>query len=174
MRTRTTSQNHIYTGRGTTFHAEGHVHDDPEPVPREHTSADRVPITEIMTRDVICGRPDLQVEAIVELLTDNHIGCLPIVDERGRPLGMVTRFDLVEDMQRSLRERGSHVPWRTARELMMPLALTLRLHATVAHASAMMAAEDVHHVMIVDGDGCLVGVVSTKDIVYWLVLTDAK
>ena len=50
-----------------------------------------------------------------------------------------------------------------------PLALVLDEHATVAHAAAMMSLEDTHHVLVVDADARLVGVVSSKDIVDWLV-----
>ena len=37
----------------------------------------------------------------------------------------------------------------------------------------MMALEDFHHVMIVGSGGALVGVVSSQDIVRWLVANDA-
>jgi CBS domain-containing protein len=55
---------------------------------------------------------------------------------------------------------------------MMPLAMTLDEHATVAHAAAMMATEDMHHVIVVSDHAQLVGVVSTKDITNWLVEND--
>ena len=55
---------------------------------------------------------------------------------------------------------------------MMPLALTLGEHATVAQAAALMSLEDVHHVPIVADSGRLIGVVSTFDIVRWLATND--
>jgi len=54
----------------------------------------------------------------------------------------------------------------------MPMAFTLADHASVAHAAAMMNVEGVHHVPIVADDGRLVGVVSSFDIVRWLVTND--
>ena len=53
-----------------------------------------------------------------------------------------------------------------------PLAITLNTHATVAHAAAMMAMEDFHHLMVVGNDHALVGVVSTMDVVRWLARND--
>ena len=38
---------------------------------------------------------------------------------------------------------------------MMPLAITLNEHATIAHAAAMMSLEDFHHVMVVASDHAL-------------------
>ena len=61
---------------------------------------------------------------------------------------------------------------RTAEDIMLPLAFTLDEHATVAHAAAMMVQEDLHHVMIVSTGGFLVGVVSSHDIVRWVIAND--
>lgn len=132
------------------------------PLPRMPTIADRIPVTAIMSRDVVCGRTDLSVGALTELLVKNHIGCVPIVDDRGRPKGIVTKLDLVEHEHPAL----------TAGEVMMPLAITLNSHATIAHAVAMMAIEDFHHLMVVGTDHVLVGVVSTMDVVRWLARND--
>jgi CBS-domain-containing membrane protein len=138
---------------------------------RRPTIADMVPLRAIMRREVVCARPDCAIEAVVALLVDAHIGCVPIVDERQHPIGMITKFDLVEQLDQSLRS-GRPMTARTAEELMMPLALTLFDHASVAHAAAMMTSEDLHHVLVVATSGVLVGVVSTKDIVKWLVDND--
>lgn len=132
------------------------------PVPRAPTLADRIPVSEIMTRDVVCARPELGVAALTQLMLEHHIGCIPIVDERGRPRGIVTKLDLVE----------RDAPGIIAADVMMPLAITLDHRATIAHAAAMMAAEDFHHVMIVDAEGSLCGIVSTMDICRWLARND--
>lgn len=131
-------------------------------IPRTPTIADHVPVTAIMSRDIVCARPELSIVALKDLLVDNHIGCIPIVDDRGRPMGIVTKLDLVDRI----------VPALTAAEVMMPLAITLNTHATIAHAAAMMALEDFHHLMVVGSDHVLVGVVSTMDIVRWLARND--
>ena len=122
------------------------------------TGTDQVPIDEIMTREVVCARGDFEAEALSELLLAKHIGCIPIVDERGRPTGIVTKLDLI----------GRDLPGLTAADVMMPLAITLNTNATVAHAAAMMSAEDFHHLMVVDQDGVLAGIVSTLDVCRWL------
>jgi len=151
----------IYTGAGE-LEATRSRPFDVSPLPRMPTIADRIPVTAIMTRDLVCARSELSVGALTELLIKNHIGCVPIVDDRGRPKGIVTKLDLVDRTQPAL----------TAGEVMMPLAITLNTHATIAHAAAMMAVEDFHHLMVVSTDHVLVGVVSTMDIVRWLARND--
>ncbi len=151
----------VYTANGELETTRSRPYDRGD-VAKVPTIADRIPVTEIMTRDVVCARPELGVGAVTELLVNNHIGCIPIVDERGRPKGIVTKLDLVE----------RDWPGLTAGEVMMPLAITLNLNATIAHAAAVMSLEDFHHVMVVDADGVLAGVVSTMDICRWLAKND--
>jgi predicted transcriptional regulator len=150
------------------YAADGHLqttrtHQVPRrTLPRTRTIADAIPVTEIMAQDLVCARQDLSVDKLTELLVRNHIGCIPVVDDRGHPIGIVTKLDIVERTPKMT----------TAGELMMPLAITLNQHATIAHAAAVMAVEDFHHVMVVATDHTLMGVVSTMDIARWLARND--
>jgi CBS-domain-containing membrane protein len=128
----------------------------------------------VMSRELICARSDLPIASVLGVMLRHHIGCLPIVDERRRPVGVITKLDLVEQIEAAMRcsGRGEAMPSdlvaRTADDVMMPLALTLDTTATVAHAAAMMTSEDTHHVLVVDQSRTLVGIVSAKDIVRWV------
>ena len=161
----------VYHGRGDVYTLRPYPDDRPrdfvQPVP---TIADRVPISEIMTRDVVCARHDLRIDALVPVMVRNHIGCVPVVDERGRPVGMITKLDLVEQLDRI--DGGDRLIPETAGDVMMPLAMTLDERATVAHAAAMMALEDVHHIPVVASGGAVCGIVSTLDVVRWLARND--
>lgn len=140
--------------------------------------ADRVPIRSIMSSDLICARPDLEIAAIFGLMIKHRVGCIPVVDERRRPIGVITKFDIVEQLEAAMRctcggfPMPSDLTARTADDVMMPIALTLDARATIAHAAAMMMSEETHHVLVIDDDGTLVGVVSTKDIVGWVLKHD--
>ena len=158
----------VYHGRGDVYTLKPYPEPPCESVRPAPTIADRVPISEIMTREVVCARHDLRIDALVPVMVRNHIGCLPVVDERGRPVGMITKLDLVEQLDRA----GDRLIPETAADVMMPLAMTLDERATVAHAAAMMALEDVHHIPVVAGGGAVCGIVSTLDIVRWLARND--
>src|SRR4051812_38213494 len=115
------------------------------------TIAGLVPITEIMSRALLTAHPDAPTAEIVEMLRDKHVGCVPIVDRDGRPIGVITKRDILEC---SGEARG------TARELMMPIALTVGERATVAQVAGLMSTETIHHILVVDEGAALVGVVS--------------
>ena len=133
---------------------------------RTRTGADQVPVTEIMTRHVVCAYPDLGLDALLEAMLQKRLGCVPVVDEGGQPIGMVTKLDIVEYLA-----APSGKPSPLVADVMMPLAISLDDDATVAHAAALMSGEDMHHVMIVS-DRRLVGIVSTMDITRWLAQND--
>lgn len=83
---------------------------------------------------------------------------------------MVTKSDLIEILDDV--DGRFEVETRTAEEVMMPLAITLDDKATVANAASMMTIEGFHHVMVVAQSGVLIGVVSSQDIVRWIVQND--
>lgn len=132
------------------------------PAKRPRAVADATPVTDIMTSDVVCADARLDLRALVELMVREHLGCVPVVDGNGRPIGMVTKLDIVEQLA-----VPSANPTPKVADVMMPLAITLGPEATVAHTAALMAMEEMHHVMIVER-GRLIGIVSTMDVTRWL------
>jgi len=118
-----------------------------------------IPITEIMVRTMVTAPPDVTVDKLIELMTSHHVGCIPIVDNSGHPSGIVTKLDLVECRDR---------PHVTAREIMMPHAMSIPPTASVGDTASLMSAEGFHHVLVVDANRSLVGVVSTFDITQWV------
>ena len=110
------------------------------------------------------ARGDSSIDSLVDLMTRYHVGAIPIVDSDDRPIGIVTKLDLVEcrDEER-----------KTARELMMPHAMSLRPQDTLVRAAALMSREGFHHVLVVTEDGKLEGIVSTFDVTRWVANLEA-
>lgn len=169
----------VYHGHGEPLAQAVDVPEFPEGhAPHKRTISSVVTVRQIMSNEVVCARADLAIGAVVKLMIEQRLGCLPIVDARRRPIGIITKFDLVEHVDASIRTAGDgglfppDLRAGTAEDVMMPLAITLSEHATVGQAAAIMTAEDTHHVLIVSSSGSLVGVVSTRDVVAWLVEND--
>jgi CBS domain-containing protein len=110
------------------------------------------------------ARGDSSIDSLVDLMTRYHVVAIPIVDSDDRPIGIVTKLDLVEcrDEER-----------KTARELMMPHAMSLRPQDTLVRAAALMSREGFHHVLVVTEDGKLEGIVSTFDVTRWVANLEA-
>ena len=50
----------------------------------------------IMSRDLITCAKSLPLNEAVVLFHDNHISCLPVVDDRYRPVGIITWRDIMK------------------------------------------------------------------------------
>jgi len=134
---------------------------------RVPTIAGVVPLTEIMTRDITVARADMPAHRVPDLMSRHRIGCVPVVDDGGRPIGTITKSDVVA----RLVTPESEVP-HVAAELMVPITIAVNERSTIAQAAALMSCEDVHHLLVVDLEGILIGIVTTLDIVRWLSRND--
>jgi CBS domain-containing protein len=148
---------------------------NPPDIPIENAplQAEEPRVQHVMSNDLVCASEDLEIAALVSLVVRNRIGCIPVVDRLGRAVGVVTKTDLVEHLDILLHGPATGTRSVTrARDVMMPLPMTIPDSATLARAANLMVLEDIHHVLVVSDQGFLVGVVSTKDLVHWLIATD--
>lgn len=147
------------------------------------------PLAEIMTKDVVCVRADVDISVIRDLMVDRGFGGVPVVDADGRPIGIISRADVLrsehdregaEEAERvtaAPHERdnlglgpGFHVfePAKIlARDVMSPLVLALHESSNIGQASSLMAYEGVHRLPVVSDDGKVVGLLSSLDVLRW-------
>jgi CBS domain-containing protein len=67
---------------------------------------------DIMTREVICVRPDETIDAAIDLMLSKHISGLPVIDDKRRLVGMLTEGDLLRRPEIGTQRERS--PWRDA------------------------------------------------------------
>jgi CBS domain-containing protein len=63
---------------------------------------------EVMTSPVISATADTPVRDIAQLLLQNHVSAIPVLDNSGAPIGMVSEGDLIG---RDETERSAHRDW---------------------------------------------------------------
>src|SRR5215831_16434949 len=110
---------------------------------RAETAAD------VMTANPVSLNADARVREALELLTARGFGAAPVIDEAGRPVGVLSRSDLlIHD-----RELVEYVPTRNAegsgdparvRDLMTPIIFTVRPHTPIAEVVGQMVQLKVH------------------------------
>ena len=123
-------------------------------------------VAELMTIDPITVAMDATIEAAEELMRRNRVTGLPVVDDAGRLVGVVSQTDIlfldVPAVQALIRhrERGVRVG-----EVMSSPAVTIDSNASVQDAAIRMHTEYIHRLVAVDDDGRPVGVISAMDFV---------
>jgi CBS domain-containing protein len=142
---------------------------------------------ELMMPNPMSIRADATVREAIEALTDRGFSAAPVIDEAGRPVGVLSRADiLVHDREKSAGpataayyeradlatagERlgaGFHVEvvdTALARDIMTPAVFSVEPQTPSAIVVEHMLALKVHRLFVVEPDGTLVGVISALDV----------
>ena len=134
---------------------------------------------EIMTRTVITVHPGTSAQQAAQLMTDNGVASLPVLDDDGRVVGIVSESDLIRgrmphDPRTHPRPDSSDEPDPAHRvgDVMTDFVVCLGENADVADLAAVMLDNNVQAVPIVDG-ATLIGIVSRRDLVRTLLRDDA-
>jgi predicted transcriptional regulator len=119
-------------------------------------------VSEIMSRDVVVVKADLGIDDFEEILINRKISGAPVVDDRGKPIGIVSKTDLLH--------RKGTPPFEglKVKDIMMRTAYCLAENEPIARAAGLMAYEGVHRLPVVDSNGTVIGVTSPLDIMRWL------
>lgn len=64
-------------------------------------------VHQVMTRTIVWAEPETSITDAALLMAANRISCLPILDEKGRPVGIVTTLDILRWIAGSLEEGES-------------------------------------------------------------------
>jgi len=121
-------------------------------------------VKSVMTTEVVCLAPDTPFKECVDMVRVHRIGALPVVDESGRLLGIVSESDLLRKEERSTGPDGRRATARTAADAMTRAVITSTQESTLTEAARLMHAASIRHLPITDGVGRLVGIVSRADL----------
>jgi CBS domain-containing protein len=131
-------------------------------------------VKDVMTTQVFAVRQDATYKDMAAELREHHISALPVLDDEGRVVGVVSESDLLAKqaldgqdltvidgiLHRREQAKAAAV---TAAALMTRPAITVGAGDTVAHAARLMYTRRVKRLPVVTDDGDLVGIVSRSD-----------
>jgi acetoin utilization protein AcuB len=125
-------------------------------------------VRDLMTPDPICGRPDMVVTEIQALMSDNRIRHVPIVDEAGKLVGLVTQRSLfgalrAEENDLSQFEVSYILARIQAQHVMVEDVITIERDVPVEEAARVMADEGIGCLPVMKG-GDLVGIITDNDL----------
>lgn len=113
---------------------------------------------ELMTRQVISARKDTSIRDIsLQLLSGSYSG-MPVTDEDGNVVGMVTEFDILSQIQ-----KGRRLDRITAGDMMVTKVLTADIDTPVEEVIKIMLDKDIIRLPVTE-KGRLAGVIARCDI----------
>jgi arabinose-5-phosphate isomerase len=92
-------------------------------------------------------------------MTRKGLGATAVADARGRVLGIFTDGDL-----RRLLEQGKDLRGLSARDVMHPNPRLVREDALAVDAAGLMEQHRITSVLVLDGEGLLVGALNSNDL----------
>ena len=139
-----------------------------------------------MTKEVIAVKEDESIKKVFKLMDEHGILGLPVLNEEGAVIGIVTETDLInhyttlktprginilgsivyldniEDFNENLKDHCAEV----VKDIMTTEVATIMHSATLSDAINMMGEKEVSRLPVVGDKGELVGIVTRKDIVH--------
>lgn len=120
-----------------------------------------------MSSPVVRAHRGDTLRQIQEKLHHSRVSSLPVVDDEGAPIGVVSRTDLIRvgRLEAGRRPKSAllTLPEKRVDEVMTRTVSTVASDASVREAATQMVERRYHRVYVVDGKR-LVGVLSTKDV----------
>jgi CBS domain-containing protein len=105
-----------------------------------------------MTTPVVTVSPETPTGAIAEALRRHRISAVPVVDEAGAVVGLVSEYDLLATVG------------RTAREVMTTAVISVTEDTDIADVRHLLVDRRIRRVPVLAG-GRLVGIVSRADVI---------
>jgi len=139
---------------------------------------------DIMTPEVITIAPEASIAELAQLLDRHRINGVPVVDDNGRVVGVITQSDLIKrardlelppainildlhiflETSSRLQRRLQKMLGGTVREVMTDKPLTVAPETPVSEIAALMDRKKVHTLPVLAA-GKLVGVVGKIDLI---------
>lgn len=145
-------------------------------------------IKDFMTTDPVTVKPTDSVETVLQCLEEKHISGLPVVDDTGKVVGVVSEADLL------FKERPIRLPLYLSflggiiylepldhfvqqlkkslgilvQDVMTPNPVTIAPGAPISQAADLMLEKRVNRLPVVDETGVLVGIITRDDLLHAL------
>lgn len=143
-------------------------------------------VSEVMTRDVVTVRPDTPFKEITSLLSTHGISAVPVADESGAPMGLVSESDLLRKQAEQPDKYGGQAAppgWphekvkaraENAAGLMTTPVATAHADWPVAQAARAMDRQHVKRLVVVDETDHIIGIVSRLDLLRVFLRSDEE
>jgi CBS domain-containing protein len=145
-------------------------------------------VRDLMTTNVLTVRSSTQLKDAAALLAEHRISGLPVVDEDGHVLGVLSEGDILYketgtkdkpgffDRLLSVPPTGLDLKLaaRTVGEAMSVPAVTIRPRRPVTQAATTMIEKGVNRLPVIDDEDRLIGIITRADLVRAFVRSDAE
>ncbi len=142
-------------------------------------------VSDVMTSRVHVAGPQAPFKLLVRLIDENRVSAIPIVDQQGVPVGIVSESDLLLKERRAeldsthdllhvhkRRLQRAKAAGTVAAELMTCPPITIPSDTGLGEAARLMHEKNVRRLVVVDQRGRIAGIVSRSDLLQVFLCSD--
>ncbi len=142
-------------------------------------------VTDVMSSDPIVVKPETPLNEAVKILAERRISGLPVVDDAGKLVGIISETDLMWQetgvtppayimfldsviylQNPATYERDLHKALgQTVGEVMSKNPITISPDKTVREAAKVMQDHNVHRLPVLDSEGQVIGILTRGDVI---------
>ncbi len=136
-------------------------------------------VREIMTRDVTTAAPGMALEEAADMLARKRLRAMPVIDDEGHVLGMLTDRLLISGLLPALERAEVGAPAAGSahagevRDIMERAVMCVKEDEPLANVVRLMLDREIERLPVVR-EGQLVGFLTRGDIIRRLLLRDAE
>jgi len=119
----------------------------------------RLTVRDIMTAPVVTSGPDDDLSGVAAEMRRHRIGSVVIMENQ-KIVGILTERDFV----RIVEQVGTLLKRNLAKHYMAKPVITVQLDTSIANAIKLMRKEHVRHLIVLNKDLEMVGVISSRDL----------
>ena len=117
-------------------------------------------VNECMCKDVCCIKSDTKLNEVAKLMSENHIGCIPVCDQNNSICGIVTDRDIL------LRSVACEKDPKTTpvSEVMTCDVCTCKQDDEMTNAESKMAQNQIRRLPVCDEQNHVIGILTLGDL----------
>jgi len=115
-------------------------------------------VADIMVKEVVTAKEHDKIRDVAIRMYEKRVGSVVVVDDEGKPIGIVTERDMVYVVARAL------APDTPVWMVMTEDPIVINENALVTEAMEKMRVQNIRHLPVVNDEGKLVGMISFRDI----------
>ena len=124
-----------------------------------HGGQENLKAFDLMSQQVVVARENTNAEQISARLLAGEFNGMPVVDDNGAVIGIVTAIDILKAIQ-----GGKKLNAMLARDIMTPNPSVVKKDTSIEEIIDIMVEKEIVLVPVVQEDGKLIGVVARLDI----------
>lgn len=117
-------------------------------------------VQDCMCHNVYCAKPETKINEIAKIMSEQHIGCIPVCDENNCICGILTDRDII------LRTIACNkdVKTTTASDIMSTNVCTCKQEDDMVNAENKMSSNQVRRLPVCDDNNRVIGILTLGDL----------